>query len=66
MQDEDKPPKQDNEDEDDYCERIWQWEADVRKAVQPEPGTFEPPKTPKKSVDLVRDYAQRGLQVIAK
>ncbi len=66
MADEDKPQQEENETEDDYWERIWQWEADTRKAVLPEPEEFQPPDAPKHSVDLIKDYAHRGLQIIVK
>lgn len=66
MDDADKPPREEDEDEDEYYERLEEWGDSVRKVVQPEPGDFAPPEAEEESVDLVRDYAQRGLQVIVK
>lgn len=57
-----------------------EWEREVRKVVRPEPGTFQPPGVTSRNnffdesgnlkeehrVDLIRDYAKRGLQVIVK
>lgn len=48
-----------------------EWYAQTRVVVQPEPGIFEPPPSPgdeerEESVDLRRDYGERGLQIIIK
>ena len=83
-----------DESEDDFSERRWNYVDANRKAIQPEPGKFQPPymreninkKTynprpfpqeafyeegsdkprAEMTVDLVRDYSHRGLQVIVK
>jgi len=46
MPEEDKPPKEDDEDEDAYYDRLWEWEKVTRRAVQPEPGPFHHPIVP--------------------
>ncbi|KAF8061710.1 hypothetical protein FPV67DRAFT_1609365 [Lyophyllum atratum] len=59
----------DNEDEHDYNDRLRDWYEEIRVVIQPEPGPFEPPPInddPAKSVDIWRDYANQGLQVIVK
>ena len=67
MSDSEWPQKEEGEDEDAFSERKWEWERNTRKAVQPEPAAFHPPTvTNGVTVDLVRDYAHRGLQVIVK
>lgn len=83
MPEDERPQQEEDEDDDDYYDRMWQWEKDVRRAVQPEPGEFKPPIAaehlkhrifepgtdilkPEASVDLRRDYAHRGLQIIVK
>lgn len=80
MDDEDKPQQEQDESEDDYYDRLQEWEDDIRKAIQPEPREFKPVDSgcyklsldgngkhiPDFKVDLVRDYAERGLQVIVK
>jgi len=43
MDDAEKPQQEDGEEDDHYYERIWDWERDIRRAVQPEPGKFKPP-----------------------
>jgi hypothetical protein len=47
MPDSERPPQEADEDEDDYWDRIWEWEKSVRKVVQPEPGEFQHPFVPK-------------------
>lgn len=67
---EDKPQQEDDEDEDDYYDRLNDWEEDIRRAVPCDPEEFEPP--PSKAyrnieiVDLFKDFAGHGLQVIVK
>jgi hypothetical protein len=41
------PQQEEGEDEYDYNQRVWDWESDVRKTVQPEPGEFQHPFVPK-------------------
>ena len=65
MAEELKPQQEEGEDEDDYWERREEWENNMRQAKQPEPAEFKPEELPQ-SVDLVKDYAHRGLQVIVK
>lgn len=58
------------EDHDDYDQRRADWEENFRVIVQPEPEEFKVPEaveaTFSNSVDLVRDYGNRGLQIIVK
>jgi hypothetical protein len=77
-----QPHQRPDESEDDFWERRSEWERDVRKVVRPQPSTFHPPTViPHLSqkyldasgnlkeelrVDLARDYAKRGIQVIVK
>ncbi|KAG6844884.1 hypothetical protein H0H87_002719 [Tephrocybe sp. NHM501043] len=74
----DGPQQGEDEYDDDYLERRQEWYEDTRIVVQPEPGTFAPPvyndnlegsaleAMKADAVDLRRDYADRGLQVIVK
>jgi hypothetical protein len=78
----DRPQQGDDEDEDEYEDRLWQWEHATRRVLQPDAGEFHPPTPdasrddffqpgtnilrPEKSADLKRDYGHRGLQVIVK
>jgi hypothetical protein len=62
---EDKPPRRDNETEDDYYDRMWRWLEDYRETELPEPGKFSP-KTPKSIHDIRSEFAERGLQIIVK
>lgn len=69
MAEEDRPAQDSNEDEDEYGERLYHWEKEVRKAVQPEPGIFKPPKNPQnpeKLFDIWERCQQRGIRVIVK
>jgi hypothetical protein len=72
MPDDMKPPKRQNEDEDEYNDRTWEWAENFRRehVVQPEPEVLGPEllikRDPAKAVDLKRDYGHRGLQVIVK
>jgi len=59
------PQQAEGEDEDEFYERRQQWIRDTRRIVQPEPGQFEVHE-PEETVDLKRDYGERGLQVIVK
>lgn len=61
---EDKPQKLPNETEDEYWQRIWDWEESVRVAQQPEPEGFEDPQPP--TLDIHTEFAHRGLQIIVK
>lgn len=60
------PQLQPNENVDDFYQRREDWMAAIRKVVHPEPGLFYPPEEPKNSVDLFKDYGNRGLQIIVK
>ncbi|TFK66407.1 hypothetical protein BDN72DRAFT_961786 [Pluteus cervinus] len=79
---EEEPPQVEDENDEDYERRIFDWIRGNRVIVQPEPGQFEPPSfpvglrrqnqrksgelKPEQVVDLKRDYGTRGLQVIVK
>ena len=65
MADEDKPPQMEGEDEDDYWERIWEWENQIRRAVQPEPNDFTEPAEDLSTGDEFMK-GKTGLQVIVK
>ncbi|RDB21416.1 hypothetical protein Hypma_011642 [Hypsizygus marmoreus] len=61
------PQREEGEDEFDYEDRREAWYHSIRKVVQPEPGTFRPPEVRKEGdVDILRDYGDRGIQVIVK
>lgn len=62
------PRQADGEAQDVYYERLRQWFRDTRRLVPPEPGQFKAPlpRNPQETVDLKRDYGERGLQVIVK
>jgi hypothetical protein len=81
----DRPQEEDDvdSDEDEYEDRLWEWELATRRVLQPDARKFHPPTVPdtyrdeffqpgtdilkpEKSVDLKRDYGERGLQVIVK
>jgi len=65
----DKGPRQaDFEDIDEFLDQRREWIKATRRIVQPEPKQFEPPspREPEKTVDLKRDYSERGIQVIVK
>jgi hypothetical protein len=65
--DEEKPQQRDNEDEDDYWDRMQEWEEDTRKTVLPEPEDFEAPaEEPSPNYDLLEAGASSGVQVIVK
>ncbi|KAG4439283.1 hypothetical protein IFR05_005216 [Cadophora sp. M221] len=65
---EDQPQQEEGESEDDFWDRHEEWERATRKAVlpEPEPELFIPKEAQEKVVNLVEDYAHRGLQVIVK
>jgi hypothetical protein len=65
MPEEDRPQEGEDEDEDDYNERLAEWEENIRELVLPEPEEFKPRSTGS-SVDLRKEFGQRGLQVIVK
>lgn len=44
MSEDEKPQKEDGETEDQYWDRMNDWEESIRKAVQPEPGSFQTPE----------------------
>lgn len=61
-----KPEREPDEDEDDYYERVADWEDQTRRVILPEPvAKFSPPGE-NILVDLERDYGSTGLQVIVK
>ena len=49
-----------------YEQRRKQWYEDNWLRLQPEPAPFQAPEKPAKDVDLRRDYAGSGLQIIVK
>jgi hypothetical protein len=66
---EDEQPKQrENETEYDFWERKWEWELDMyeRNLVLPEPDEYKPRPPTEKVVNLRKQYADQGLQVIVK
>lgn len=64
MADDEKPQRQENEEEDGFEERLDIWERDIRRAVQPEPGDFEPVRQSR--IVFKQEYGHRGLQIIVK
>jgi hypothetical protein len=62
----DGPQRRDDEHVHAFYERREAWIEAIRRVVQPEPGTFEPPEEPVHYVDLRKDYGDRGLQIIVK
>ena len=67
--DEDRPAQNPDEDEDDYFDRLLEWEDGIRKTILPEPGVFHPPKErphAKPSLDIWDKYKETGIQVIVK
>lgn len=65
MADEDKPPQNEGESEDDYWERIEEWETQIRRAVQPEPNDFSEPLEDLSTGDEFT-RGKNGLQIIVK
>lgn len=68
MAPEDTPQQEEDEQEDAYWERRDQWARDIRRVVLPNPGEFKPPPPIDAAdmMDIKRDYAHRGLQVVVK
>jgi hypothetical protein len=77
LYDPDRPCWLPNEIPDDYLQRLEQWERGTRGVVRPEPKQFAPPsavqvdfsqdeKYDERRVDLKRECAERGLQIIVK
>ncbi|KAE8453577.1 hypothetical protein EG329_010438 [Mollisiaceae sp. DMI_Dod_QoI] len=66
--DEQKPQPEDEETEEDYWDRVYKWEENIRKTVQPEPGDFRPLEghSQQKGIDIKKEYGHRGIQVIVK
>jgi len=64
------PPQEEGEDDDEYNNRLCEWEREYRHVVLPEPGMFEPPSyiptDPRDLVDLRKDYEGKPLQIIVK
>jgi hypothetical protein len=64
------PKQEEGEDDDQYNNRMCEWEREYRRVVLPEPGTFEPPSyiptDPRDLVDLRKDYEGKPLQIIVK
>jgi hypothetical protein len=50
----------------DFWERYDRWDRDTRRVVRPEPGKFEVLPDTAGKVNLKRDFAERGIQVIVK
>jgi Protein of unknown function (DUF4246) len=66
---EDKPAQGSDEEEDDYHDRMWEWEHDFRveHLVLPEPGVFQKPnRDSSEALGLRQRYSHRGLQIIVK
>ncbi|KAF8874335.1 hypothetical protein BD779DRAFT_257282 [Infundibulicybe gibba] len=79
---EEGPQQGEDEDEDEYNERRKEWIRDMRVVVQPEPKAFQPLTVPDRweseylqedgtlkpdmTIDLRRDFCEKGLQVIVK
>jgi hypothetical protein len=63
---EERLQQNDDEDEDDYLERLQEWEDNIREVVKPEPGEFKPRIAPRSAFDLRKEFGQRGLQIIVK
>jgi hypothetical protein len=63
-----RPQQEDDEDEDSFLERIEEWKESIRRLVLPEPGEFQPRPIlePGNVIDLKKDYAITGLQIIVK
>jgi hypothetical protein len=63
-----QPQQEDDENDDAFWDRKWYWEQDFckRNLVLPEPGDYEPRPQPDNLVDLRKEYAKNGLQVIVK
>jgi hypothetical protein len=79
LPEEEQPQRLPNETEEELYERRDQWARDTRRVVKPEPGKFAPPPQrlfyfskdgkqteDEKLVDLRKEYADRGLQIIVK
>jgi hypothetical protein len=66
MDEEDKPQQEEGEEDDAFWERRENWEENYRKTVLPEPESFIRPRHPDTKVNLKKDYANRGLQIIVK
>jgi hypothetical protein len=64
MGEDERPKQEEDEPEDAFWERCRTWDYNTRRVVQPEPGEFEP--WPEFRIDLQKEYAHRGLQVIVK
>ncbi|EFQ99111.1 hypothetical protein MGYG_02124 [Nannizzia gypsea CBS 118893] len=62
---EDRPQQLPDENEDDYWQRLEEWEWEIRKVVKPEPGKFVPEEE-REAINLQRDYGKTGLQIIVK
>jgi hypothetical protein len=62
------PPQDEDGDADQQMDDFFDWLEENKTAIQPEPGAFTPPPAlrPEDLVDLQRDFAQKGLQVIVK
>jgi hypothetical protein len=57
----DRPQREDDEDDDLYEDRIWQWELVTRRVIQPDAGQFHPPTVP----DNLRDeFFEPGTDVL--
>jgi hypothetical protein len=64
---EDQPQKLPGESHEDFWERRNVWAQSVREVVKPEPAPFKAPKKESvKTIDLKRDFGERGLQIIVK
>jgi hypothetical protein len=57
----DRPQQGDDEDEDEYEDRLWQWEHATRRVLQPDAGEFHPPSVPNAYRD---DFFQPGKNIL--
>jgi Protein of unknown function (DUF4246) len=59
--DPDRPQRRDGEDEDLFEDRIYQWELEARRVLQPDAGEFHPPSVP----DALRDdFFEPGSDIL--
>jgi hypothetical protein len=57
----DRPQQEDDEDQDLYDDRVWQWELVTRRVVQPDAGEFHPPTVPNHLRD---DFFEPGTDIL--
>jgi hypothetical protein len=57
----DRPQQEDDEDEELYEDRIWQWELETLRVLQPDAGKFHPPTVPD---DLRDEFFEPGTNIL--